>query len=93
MLQVYSDQLVLCDVLQEPLGLYKSSMTGARKHLAHHAHDGSDSFTFLSEATVNKGSGVIGSLNDKFEHLTCFAGAMFVLGKQHLNCVLVHRIM
>lgn len=67
--------------LQEPLNLYRAAMSGIRKHLVRHVYDGTADMSFVSEATINKGSGVIGPANDRFEHLTCFAGGMFVLGE------------
>jgi hypothetical protein len=73
--------LFLLIMLQVPLNLYKSSMQGVRKHLVRHIYDGTAEMSFVSEATVNQGSGVIGPTNDRFEHLTCFAGGMFVLGE------------
>ncbi|WIA40463.1 hypothetical protein OEZ86_013819 [Tetradesmus obliquus] len=68
---------------QLPLELYNSSMQGVRKHLVRHIWDGTAEMSFVSEATVSQASGVINPTNDRFEHLTCFAGGMFVLGKLH----------
>ena len=56
-------------------------MQGVRKHLVRHISDGTAEMSFVSEATVSQASGVINPTNDRFEHLTCFAGGMLVLGE------------
>jgi hypothetical protein len=74
-------------MLQVPLELYKSSMNGVRKYLVRHVWDGHEESSIVSEARADTNSGVIGDTNNRFEHLTCFAGGMFVLGE----CGLVLR--
>lgn len=59
-------------------------MAGTRKHLVRHAYDGTAELSFVSEASVQS-TGVISGTNDRFEHLTCFAGGMFVLGNQEAH--------
>jgi hypothetical protein len=71
-------------VLQVPLELYKSSMNGVRKYLVRHIWDGQEESSIVSEAKADTNSGVIGDTNNRFEHLTCFAGGMFILGKRWL---------
>lgn len=61
--------------------LYKEAMKGVREHLLRHIYDGTDNMTFVSETTADPHTGVVLAANDRFEHLTCFAGGMFVLGK------------
>eukprot|EP00878_Enallax_costatus_P037919 GHUV01043020.1.p1 GENE.GHUV01043020.1~~GHUV01043020.1.p1 ORF type:complete len:120 (+),score=6.58 GHUV01043020.1:156-515(+) len=61
--------------------LYKEAMKGVRKHLVRHIYDGTDEMSFVSEATADIHFGTVSAANDRFEHLTCFAGGMFVLGK------------
>lgn len=68
-------------VVQVPLMLYKEAMKGVRKHLVRHIYDGRDEMSFVSEATADQATGVVFPANDRFEHLTCFAGGMFVLGE------------
>jgi hypothetical protein len=66
-------------VLQVPLQLYKEAMVGVRKYLLRHIYDGTAHMSFVSEAHSNGNS--VGPTNDRFEHLTCFAGGMFLLGE------------
>lgn len=68
-------------LLQVPLELYKSSMKGVRKYLVRHVWDGHEESSIVSEARADPNSGNIGETTNRFEHLTCFAGGMFVLGK------------
>eukprot|EP00775_Hariotina_reticulata_P013796 gene13796-13917_t len=68
---------------QVPLQLYKEAMVGVRKYLIRHIFDGTANMSIVSEAQGNSWAGTIGDTNDRFEHLTCFAGGMFVLGKLH----------
>jgi hypothetical protein len=56
-------------------------MVGVRKYLIRHIYDGTANMSIVSEAQGNSWSGDIGDTNDRFEHLTCFAGGMFVLGE------------
>lgn len=67
--------------LQVPLQLYKESMGGVRKYLVRHVWDGTADASIVSEARADVNSGVIYDTNNRFEHLTCFAGGMFVLGE------------
>lgn len=66
--------------LQVPVMLYKDAMQGVRTHLIRHIYDGTSDMSFVSEAKADLHSGQVSAANDKFEHLTCFAGGMFVLG-------------
>jgi hypothetical protein len=66
--------------LQVPLQLYKESMVGVRKYLLRHIFDGVANMSFVSEAR-GVGGFQISATNDRFEHLTCFAGGMFLLGE------------
>jgi hypothetical protein len=68
-------------LLQVPLELYKSSMKGVRKYLVRHVWDGHEESSIVSEARADPNSGSIGETSNRFEHLTCFAGGMFVLGE------------
>jgi hypothetical protein len=67
-------------VLQVPLQLYKEAMVGVRKFLLRHIYDGTAHMSFVSEARGNSYTDISGT-NDRFEHLTCFAGGMFLLGE------------
>lgn len=67
-------------VLQVPLQLYKEAMVGVRKFLLRHIYDGTAHMSFVSEARGNSYND-ISATNDRFEHLTCFAGGMFLLGE------------
>jgi hypothetical protein len=71
---------VCAAALQVPLQLYKESMVGVRKYLLRHIYDGVANMSFVSEAR-GTGSFQISETNDRFEHLTCFAGGMFLLGE------------
>jgi hypothetical protein len=79
-LPLLSHLLLLLLLLQVPLELYKSSMRGVRKYLVRHVWDGHADASVVSEARLDQNSGVIYDTNNRFEHLTCFAGGMFVLG-------------
>lgn len=81
-------------LLQVPLELYKSSMNGVRKYLVRHVWDGQEESSIVSEAKADTNSGVIGDTNNRFEHLTCFAGGMFILGGCcFVRCCTVVRLM
>lgn len=71
--------------VQVPLELYKSSMAGVRKYLVRHVWDGQEEASIVSEAKADIMRGTIGDTSNRFEHLTCFAGGMFILG----GCVAV----
>lgn len=71
--------------VQVPLELYKSSMAGVRKYLVRHVWDGQEESSIVSEAKADIMRGTIGDTSNRFEHLTCFAGGMFILG----GCVAV----
>jgi hypothetical protein len=71
----------VCGALQVPLQLYKESMVGVRKYLLRHIFDGVANMSFVSEAR-GEGEGHVSATNDHFEHLTCFAGGMFLLGER-----------
>ncbi|WIA16245.1 hypothetical protein OEZ85_012956 [Tetradesmus obliquus] len=76
-------QWVLSNKTQEvPLQLYKEAMVGVRKFLLRHIYDGTAHMSFVSEARGNSYND-ISATNDRFEHLTCFAGGMFLLGRMH----------
>jgi hypothetical protein len=68
-------------LLQVPLELYKSSMSGVRKYLVRHVWDGQEESSIVSEAKADVLRNTIGETSNRFEHLTCFAGGMFVLGE------------
>lgn len=70
---------------QVPLQLYIESMKGVRKYLVRHVWDGTAEGSIVSEARADMQSGVIGDTNNRFEHLTCFAGGMFVLGEDGMH--------
>lgn len=76
------DQRDLHVLLQVPIMLYKEAMQGVRKHLIRHMYDGTAHMSFVSEATANQATGQVSATNDRFEHLTCFAGGMFILGEE-----------
>lgn len=56
-------------------------MAGVRKYLVRHVWDGQEESSIVSEAKADIMRGTIGDTNNRFEHLTCFAGGMFVLGE------------
>lgn len=62
-----------------------------RKYLVRHIYDGHAEGSMVSEARADQGSGAIGDTNNRFEHLTCFAGGMFVLGEPRLLLLMVLR--
>lgn len=66
--------------------LYKAAMHGMRRHLVRHVFDGTAEMSFVSEAAANKADGTVAATTDRFEHLTCFAGGMLVLGEHQLRC-------
>jgi Glycosyl hydrolase family 47 len=70
----------VCTRVQVPLELYRQAMRGVRRHLVRHFWDGTADASFVSEATANQNTGQVEPTNDRFEHLTCFAGGMFLLG-------------
>ena len=61
--------------------LYKEAMKGVRKHLVRHIYDGTNEMSFVSEAHADIHTGMVSAVSDRFEHLTCFAGGMLVLGE------------
>ncbi|KAF6255992.1 glycoside hydrolase [Scenedesmus sp. NREL 46B-D3] len=84
-------QWVLSGKTQEvPLQLYKESMVGVRKHLLRHIFDGTSNMSFVSEARGISPND-ISATNDRFEHLTCFAGGMFLLGRMHNITTKLHE--
>jgi hypothetical protein len=67
-------------LVQVPRLLYEESMKGVRKYLVRHVWDGDADMSIVTEARADMNSGVVFDTNNRFEHLTCFAGGMFVLG-------------
>lgn len=68
---------------QVPRKLYEDSMKGVRQYLVRHVWDGDADMSIVTEAHADVNTGVIFETNNRFEHLTCFAGGMFVLGALH----------
>jgi hypothetical protein len=66
---------------QVPRLLYEESMKGVRKYLVRHVWDGAADMSIVTEARADTNTGMIFDTNNRFEHLTCFAGGMFILGE------------
>ena len=52
-----------------------------RRHLVRVASDAGGPLAYVSEAYADISTGTVGAVNNEFEHLTCFAGGMLVLGE------------